>query len=43
MCIPGNKMQKYIGLENVEKPSHALKVTLASSNYTDLGHDHIKI
>ena len=35
-------MQKYNGLENIEKRSHALEVTLGSSTDTNLGHNHTK-
>ena len=36
-------IQKYDGLENIEKPSPALEVTLGSSTDTNLGHNHTKI
>ena len=36
-------IQKYDGLENIEKRSHALEVTLGSSTNTDSGHNHRKI
>ena len=38
-----NLVQKYDGLENMEKPSRALEVTLCSSTDTNLGHNHTKI
>ena len=36
-------IQKYDGLENVEKPSPALELALGSSTNTNLGHNHTKI
>jgi hypothetical protein len=36
-------MQKYNELENIEKHSRALEVTLGSSTDTNLGHNHTKI
>ena len=36
-------IQKYDGLEDIEKPSRALEVTLGSSTDTNLGHNHRKI
>jgi hypothetical protein len=36
-------IQKYDGLENIEKPSRALHVTLSSSTDTTLGHNHTKV
>ena len=36
-------IQKYDSLENIEKRSPSLEVTLGSSNDTNLGHNHIKI
>jgi hypothetical protein len=36
-------IQKYGGLENIEKPSRALQVTLGSSTDTNLGHNHCTI
>ena len=36
-------IQKYDGLENIEKRSPALEVTLGSSTDTNLGHNHTKI
>ena len=36
-------IQKYDRLENIEKRSRALKVTLGSSTDTNLGHNHTKI
>ena len=36
-------VQKYDGLENIEKRSPPLEVTLGSSTDTNLGHDHTKI
>jgi hypothetical protein len=35
-------MQKYDGLENIEKPSRALGITLGSRTNTILSHNHIK-
>ena len=35
-------IQKYDGLENIEKRSPALEVTLGSSTDTNLGHNHTK-
>ena len=35
-------VQKYDGLENIEKPSRALEVTLGSSTDTNLGHNYTK-
>jgi hypothetical protein len=37
------QIQKYDGLENIEKRSRALEVTLGSSTDTNLGHNHSKI
>jgi hypothetical protein len=36
-------IQKYDGLENIEKQSRALEVTLDSSTDTNLDHNHTKI
>ena len=36
-------IQKYDGLENIEKPSPVLEVTLGLGTDTNLGHNHIKI
>ena len=36
-------IQKYDGLENIEKRGHALEVTLGSSTDTNLGHNHTKL
>ena len=36
-------IQKYDGLENIEKRSPALEVTLGSSTDTNLGHNHTNI
>ena len=36
-------IQKYDGLENIEKRSPALEVTLGSSTDTNLGYNHTKI
>ena len=43
--VPETKLhiQKYDGLENMDKPSRALEVTLGSSIDTNLGHKHTKI
>ena len=43
--IPQTKfhIQKYDGLENIEKQSRALEVTLGSSTNTNLAHNHTKI
>jgi hypothetical protein len=36
-------IQKYDGLENIEKPIRVFEVTLGSSTNTNLGHNHTKI
>ena len=36
-------VQKYGGLENIEKPGRALQVALSSSTDTTLGHNHTKV
>ena len=36
-------LPKYDGLENIEKPTRALKVTLGSSTDTNLGHNHTRM
>ena len=36
-------VQKYDGLEYLEKPSRAFEVALGSSTDTNLGHSHTKI
>jgi hypothetical protein len=36
-------IQKYDGLQNIEKPSRALESTLGSSTDPNLGHNHLQI